>query len=513
MVRFLFEFVGRSYHATPWGHHVNEGLVEWPPSPWRIIRALIATGYTKLGWQEIPEDMHRLVEAMAGRDPSYRLPRAASGHSRHYMPVKGMTKNVPKTGLVIDAFLEPEGPVAVEWPIAADFSQMELLGELLRRMGYLGRAESRVRARLAQPEEKLPEISVSVEKQSANDEPVRLLAPVSASEYIDWRKGVKDAPVDLIAALQMDTRALQRSGWNIPPGARELIYWLPPEAFRHSKVMSSPNSAVSNSPLFDTALFVLSTDFKRTVLPLMERAFPTMALFRRALLAKVGDPQRLGACPELTGKDVQGLPLRSGHKHAHFIPLSLDGHTPPRIDHVLVHAPMGLGAVAEKALRSIRRSWAKGFDEVVVTLIAIGRKEAFQMVGGQQIRELSSGDTWVSRTPFVPPRHLKPHGKDSLKGQVCAELERRGLPRLAAPPVVASPTLDSEYGRDALWFRRFALNRQGQEALPPPCFFHLTLRLERPIEGPLCLGWGSHFGLGSFVPLESSLQALGSSQV
>ena len=30
-------FPGGQYHATPWGRHVNEGAVEWPPSPWLMI--------------------------------------------------------------------------------------------------------------------------------------------------------------------------------------------------------------------------------------------------------------------------------------------------------------------------------------------------------------------------------------------------------------------------------------------------------------------------------------------
>lgn len=30
------------YHATPWDRHVNEGAIEWPPSPWRLARALYA---------------------------------------------------------------------------------------------------------------------------------------------------------------------------------------------------------------------------------------------------------------------------------------------------------------------------------------------------------------------------------------------------------------------------------------------------------------------------------------
>ena len=42
------------YHATPWDASVNEGRVEWPPSPWRILRALVSTFKTRL--PHLPED-------------------------------------------------------------------------------------------------------------------------------------------------------------------------------------------------------------------------------------------------------------------------------------------------------------------------------------------------------------------------------------------------------------------------------------------------------------------------
>jgi hypothetical protein len=58
--------------------------------------------------------------------------------------------------------------------------------------------------------------------------------------------------------------------------------------------------AGGQTPFADTALFALATDTRRDVLPPMERAFPTMALFRRALLSKSGDEQCAGTCPELT---------------------------------------------------------------------------------------------------------------------------------------------------------------------------------------------------------------------
>ena len=45
MIAIKLRFLAGRFHATPWGRHVNEGVVEWPPSPWRLLRALAATFY------------------------------------------------------------------------------------------------------------------------------------------------------------------------------------------------------------------------------------------------------------------------------------------------------------------------------------------------------------------------------------------------------------------------------------------------------------------------------------
>jgi CRISPR-associated protein Csb2 len=36
MLALAFTFPAGRYHATPWGRHVNEADVAWPPEPWRI---------------------------------------------------------------------------------------------------------------------------------------------------------------------------------------------------------------------------------------------------------------------------------------------------------------------------------------------------------------------------------------------------------------------------------------------------------------------------------------------
>ncbi len=78
MPTLIFRFPAGRYHATPWGHHVNEGLIEWPPSPWRLLRALLATGYAMLHWPTggPPPEARSLVEKLASVLPDYRLPKA-----------------------------------------------------------------------------------------------------------------------------------------------------------------------------------------------------------------------------------------------------------------------------------------------------------------------------------------------------------------------------------------------------------------------------------------------------
>ena len=108
MITLAFRFPAGRYHATPWGNQVNEGLVEWPPSPWRLLRALVSCGYTRLGWNgAIPEPAIGLLHNLASTLPSFTLPTASVAHSRHYMPVK---KN---TTLVLDTWAEVDVELVV----------------------------------------------------------------------------------------------------------------------------------------------------------------------------------------------------------------------------------------------------------------------------------------------------------------------------------------------------------------------------------------------------------------
>src|SRR5690606_1950215 len=82
MLNIVLHFPAGRYHATPWGRHVNEGDVEWPPSPLRLLRALLAVGFNRLGWAAVPDVGRRLLEALSRVPPVFHLPPASAAHTR-----------------------------------------------------------------------------------------------------------------------------------------------------------------------------------------------------------------------------------------------------------------------------------------------------------------------------------------------------------------------------------------------------------------------------------------------
>lgn len=111
--------------------------------------------------------------------------------------------------------------------------------------------------------------------------------------------------------------------------------------------------------------------------------------------------------------------------------------------------------------------------------------------------------------PFVPSRYMKTRGKDTLPEQVRAELRWRGLPEpkgiaielrdgTFAPLDGTAPLVGPE--ASSLRFRHYRRERAERPA-PGTRGFSLRLEFEKPVAGPVSLGYASHFGLGLFVPV------------
>ena len=560
MLAIKITFPAGRYHATPWGRHVNEGAVEWPPSPWRIVRALLSVWYHKC--PDISEEAVRNLAERLAEPPRYYVPPAIGSHVRHYMPLDkpGTSAKIfdtfvaTKKGMVSDA--EPRDALWIAWPdVELDEGQAATARELFRNLGYLGRAESWVCAEVSQTLEVEPNVLPTSEVAGTGEptEPLRLLAPVAPGEYTDWsataradqaktvlaekvanaqakgkptdkiRLSKKDdekiadlIPGNLFEALHADTGKLRSDGWSRPPGSRWIDYAVPKD-YLTLKPVSHTKPVVPGSRPTTARYAVIGS-----VRPLFTRS---LAFAEQVRSVAMGFSRRIerseNASRLFSGKIAEDSPLRCDHEHAHFLPESLDetGY----ITHLTVHAPGGFGETECRVLRSIvdadAVAWRKGGHKLRLILLGLGMAEDLASPDAvPDGRVTAMARRWVSRTPFVPPRHLKikrserrdpDHYVNAIRRELAKsvrfELETRPWLAEFAESVEVNPILDrDEWGtrcgsRFFLWakFLRQRKNGHGAQGGSPAGF---ELVFPRPVQGPIALGYACHFGLGQFVP-------------
>lgn len=496
------------YHATPWGQQVNEGAIEWPPSPWRILRALLATWHHKAKHEIARETIADLIGKLAEALPEYRLPDATTGHTRHYMPyIEGRKQNTTK---VFDTFahIADGQSLIVRWPVELSAELAGALNLLAERMNYFGRAES------------LVEIAGSNDPVVANafpatedaspkpdQEVVRLLAPYPPDELQAWRDGYTQAnaskkkrgrgtskalrvPSNLLEALQIDTSDWKSAGWNRPPGSRWVYYIRPRSAF--SPAPRSRSFQISRT-LPTVARFTLSGN----VLPSIREALSVSERVHQALV------KRSDGEPVFTGRNSFGDPL-VGHRHASlFCEPDESGRL---IETVSVYAPLGFDGKARIALERLRGVWGRGGHDLKVVLSFVGPLD--------EARELSPifgiSQRWRSLTPFVPTRHPKcfndgrPKVDDagiqigSPEHDLLRLLKCQGLPK---PSSIESAS-GYHSGDTRLRWMQFLLERKSGRGRR--CRMSLgtgfQIEFDEPIQGPIALGYAAHFGLGLFIP-------------
>ena len=473
MIIMSFEFPARRYHATPWDAHVNEGRIEWPPSPWRLMRALLSSGYCKWNWGEQPPAVvQSLIAKLIESEPAYSLPQATTAHTRHYMPTRD------KPTKVFDAFVRMQSSDArllVRYDIDVTDEERQSLDDLLSSLTYLGRAESWVEASLIAEMDHaaiLTDHSWCESNSFANGKPTRLIAPQKSGQFDSWRtaaaakafdaaKAIEEAkahaknkqltpanlkkirvkseekfPASVMDALQLDTNVWQSQGWPQPPGSHWLDYSIPDELLEIPPLRTSVRSGKASA----TQAVLLSIDGvgrRGTVRPLMSRMLPVMELLHSLAVHKATSELNFGNLPELSGKDDSGNILR-GHRHSHYLPLSLMRHSAGhgKLDHVLIWTPdeRGLSARAVAALAAIRWAYAKGISDLSVNFAGSGTvaelkrqldQEPKVQAGATQIMGL--GRVWRSVTPLVFSKYLQTHGKKTPEHQIRDELKRRGF--------------------------------------------------------------------------------------
>jgi CRISPR-associated protein Csb2 len=319
--------------------------------------------------------------------------------------------------------------------------------------------------------------------------------------------------------LLAESADVQAARLEVPPGARWQAYDLLATALTPEPARSSLPTIARNQPtvarfLLDGPVLPLVTDTVRVAEALRSAAMSRFnAWCHRQQAAEVEQFRRTDrpdrySSPVLAGKDTRTRgPYLPGHDHAHFLPTA-EGDDCRRLTHVTVYARQGFGAGETAALTGLRRVQV-GDLELHAQLVGLGQPCDFraELFGGPSGPE----QVWVSVTPYVGPAHVRKVGRNRYMRRAIRTEWRRWRPRELAD--VEVQTVEVIADTDSAWAGRprpfeFVRGRArpGDDGYGRP-FGLFKITFEAPIQGPLCLGYACHYGLGLFLPVPAVEQA------
>lgn len=459
----VLRFPWGHYHGTPWGRHVNEGAIDWPPSPWRLLRALYAT------WQFRSPDLDgAVVESLLAKlatPPSYALPPFTTAATRHYLPGKDHQEGVlTERDLAVDAFavIDPDAEIRIRWDSELQAEERSALETLLHHLTYLGRAESLCDAQLSGGTGEEGALNIRPLGNDSGDPAVDILVPT--------------VPFD-IGALTVSTTSVRAGDRRrLPAGARSVSYTRPQVAVPTAQ-RTAPNARVVQAVRWSLA---------GRALPSRHAAVAVDTRLRQRAMKQAGWGDRI-VPPVLHGKSATIGSPQTGHGHAHWLAFGKAGER--QLTTVAAWAPNGFGEEVLADLAQVNELRPGGIPDFAPQRLGL---EAWGSIEEVTPELVGPSRLWTSYTPFAPSVHRKKEPSDEafLLSAVRRELEWRGLP---------SDQVSVEMVPGA--WRAYRTHRPDKERLRDSRrAWGLRLRFDEKVSGPIVLGALSHFGLGLFLP-------------
>ena len=476
-VRFL---TGR-FHATAWGRHVNEGVPEWPPAPFRLLRALLDAWYRK--HQDIDSRIiEQLMEQLAA-PPRYFVPVARASHTRSYLSQNDEDPTDKK--LVFDAFVvvNSTDEVLIGWPgLQIPPECLQAARRLASSLNYLGRSESWVQARVLDDRDVKWNCLPVAPGPLPGGEVIPLACVIERTAYdargfvIEVGKGKRKSRLRWFDALGWGSAETIANTMNRPP-AMEVVHYIRPTNALDARPCPPRHQGGKR---VEAVRFAVDS---KVPVPITD-ALSVGDLARRNLmgaLRSVAGPDH--PSPAFSGKDENRDPVR-GHPHASILVLDEDGDG--YVDAVLVTNPTPFSYDERRAIDRLRPIPRRNGHPLVLTPSRYGTREEL----------LERTNEVVSATPFAPLLHYRQRRDGDfglwLARQVRQECENRGLPD---PVTIERFDPVSSTSRRARWIQ---FRRSRKDDAPQPAF-GLRIKFSEPVLAPFSLGYASHYGLGTFV--------------
>lgn len=507
--------LGRFY-ATRWKQNPFEDRYgEWPPSPWRLLRAVMARWfqYSRETGDEDAAVRDELLTRLASTVPQFSIPamswRAEPAVRQYHKTgvewtAKGKKDSAYKksmTTLVPDhcRAVPPNECLYWFWQGLDLPEHVErLMDHLLRRMLYFGRAESFCQLRRV---DNLPagvELNCLLSAETSEHAPVLIAMPGQSLN---------------LASLAAATDDALFQGHSIPPGSVWHYAQLPKRpAVQH---------LISSKPHFPSTLHVVQFAVGGRVYPQLREWIRVTERFRGRALKELArlltcntDAQFASLPTELrerfalfSGKSATGMPLYSD-RHTYFALLPDKFGLPTRLvcfrrEPFQPEEVAALMAASEfpcswrypsNRVPSVRDEWQIRFVPLPFETPA---------PPGLTFGAPASA-TWTSATPYVTPggrRRFRKNGR-LRPGETPERLLGKLLAAAGHPPAVLESLTEET---QAEWVavhetpeQRLHRRRNRTRAVLPGFRFRLTF--PQAVSGPICLGHSCHFGLGLFVP-------------
>ncbi len=540
MLALRLTFPWGRHYAHPWGLNPSRlREAEWPPSPWRLLRAL-AAGWFRANSGQLPTpELIALLDRLGNELPEIAVGPVAFAQTVHWQPNFGAgDKDDKQTGVYKrtrheNHFAATSAPVIFRWPcVVLGDEHRALLDVILPHISYFGRAESLCTLEPGN-ESDLPSDGWC-RPCLADGKPIRRIAE-------DCRDLFCPNPQDFQAADLWSRRA-QRDRLNpgdspphlvedllshqpFPDGARWVSYQMPegwPGRWVVRAAKSVRRKGVS-SPATRIARY-LRFSLQCRVPVALKFTVPLAEQFRYEALKHFGRVNNNAPSFALSGhgrpEDVEGE-----HQHAFYLPLGSNKNNPDLLDELHVWCPYGFTQTEIEALMRVHRlDWGSGKYPIRPVMLAIGNT----VPDGSPISigQICSR-AWQSRTPFVPPRYFyrgNLHGaklkvKDAPEQQLAKclgqagiavpcdirRLTPNGLAQRCIPPIaewdiVRTPEGEEESASGGIVTAVHipAKSPKREKVRRIGLFFELTFDTAVIFPMP-ALGHSNHFGLGLFV--------------
>jgi CRISPR-associated protein Csb2 len=473
--------VGR-LHATPWDRHVNEAVPEWPPSPFRLLRALVDAWHRK--HPELSQDVVERMLVALSPPPRYWLPRARTSHTRSYLAQNREDPSDKK--LVFDGFVVVDrgSKVLVGWPGAAlDGDGLTAARLLFSTLNYLGRSESWIAARVIDDRAvdwncvPLGDGSVGPGKEVVRVSGIASPEAFAARGFVPPATGrTKPCPLPWIEALTWGSAETIAHTMNRPPAMEPLFYIRDANALDARPIQERRPSL----RVIEAARLGIDT---RVKVPLTEALRIAEAIRGNLMgaLKRVTGSEKLSTT--FTGKDADGKPAE-GHQHVSILPLDEDEDG--FIDTVLITCPQALSPVEQRAIDRLLPVRCRNGHPLILTPLRFGRRDELLM----------TTTVVVSATPFAPSRHWRPKRDGDFDAWLLGELRRECEWRKLPLPMRIERITGAHPRRPSRRWLDFRRARRGESPQPA---YGLRAVFEEPVLAPFSLGYASHFGLGMFI--------------